>query len=338
MKQAISRFKPYLRWLILGGTLFFLVATLRKHWAGVVQLRIEPTGWAMLTVALGVTLLAHIWSGWVWGWILRELNQPAAGVWAVITYLKTNIAKYLPGNVWHFYGRVMASKEAGFPIGAATLSVLLEPLLMAAAALSIALLCLQSHYQWLQGLGLMVVLAGVHPRILNPLLQIASRIKGKKAIESPTIQSPAIESPTIESSKPSEAPSAPPSSLQIHRYPLRPLLGELLFVVLRGLGFLLTVLVLNSIGWAQVPAIVGAFGLSWLLGLIIPGAPGGIGVFEATALALLGAQLPAAPLLGSIALYRLISTLAEAIGAGLAWLDERQNSPIANSISPTYRD
>lgn len=316
LKQAFSRFKPYLRWLILGGTLFFLVSALRQHWAEVVKLRIEPSGWALLTIALGVTLLAHIWSGWVWGWILRELHQPAHGVWAVQTYLKTNIAKYLPGNVWHFYGRVVAAKNAGFAGSAAALSVLLEPLLMAAAALTIALLSVRSQYQGLQLLGLVVVLVGIHPLVLNPLLKIASKLKGKKAIE-PDQTTPSLTKPTEQQNPPEK------QGLQIKRYPFLPLLGELLFVGLRGTGFVLTVMVLNPVNWPQVPPLMGAFGIAWLLGLVIPGAPGGIGVFEVTAVALLDGQFPPAPILGSIALYRLISTLAEAIGAGLAGLDER---------------
>jgi len=41
--------------------------------------------------------------------------------------------QYLPGNVWH-YGRISAAVKAGVSGSAATLSVLLEPLLMAAAA------------------------------------------------------------------------------------------------------------------------------------------------------------------------------------------------------------
>lgn len=303
-KQLLSRLKPYLRWLVLGGTLFFLASTLRQHGAEVAALRVDAIGWAILTVALAVTLLAHIWTGWVWSWILRELNQPASGSWGVLVYLKTNIAKYLPGNVWHLYGRIMAAKNAGFSAGAATLSVVLEPLLMAAAALTIVLLSLRSSSWWLQTFSLLGVLVAIHPRFLNPLLKLASRIKASRT------QNQSID------------PPSPASVLQLKRYPFLPLLGELIFVALRGIGFLLTVLVLTPVSLAQLPAIFSAFSFAWLLGLVIPGAPGGIGVFEATAIALLNSQLSPAVILGSVALYRLISTLAEAGGAGLAWLDE----------------
>jgi glycosyltransferase 2 family protein len=294
IKHLVSRLKPYLRWVVLGSILFFLASTLKHHWQEVAAIQISAAGYGYLVAGLGMTLLAHIWSGWVWSWILRELHQPAGGGWGIAVYLKTNIAKYLPGNIWQFYGRVVAAKQAGFSVGAATLSVVLEPLLMAAAALAIALWGAQPNNRLLQALILAAVLIGIHPRILNPLLQIASRLKGKSQSDQPV------------------------SSPQLRRYPLLPLLGEMGFVLLRATGFLLTLLALSPIAANQIPLLVSSFSFAWLLGLIVPGAPGGIGVFEATAIALLH-QFPTGMILGSVALYRLISILAEAIGAGAVW-------------------
>ncbi|MBW4657908.1 MAG: YbhN family protein [Drouetiella hepatica Uher 2000/2452] len=296
----MKQLKTYGRWVVLGAILFFLVTTLKHHWEEVAAIRVTALGYRYLIAGLGVTLLAHIWSGWVWGWILRELNQPAQPSWSIATYLKTNIAKYLPGNIWQFYGRVMAAKNVGFSVSAATLSVVLEPLLMAAAALAIALIGAQQNNQLLQGLILIAVLASIHPRVLNPLLQVASRLKGK--------------------GKPADEPT---ETLQLRRYPLRPLLGEAGFVLLRATGFLLTMSALSPIAPEQIPALISGFSFAWLLGLIVPGAPGGIGVFEATAIALLH-QFPTGIVLGSVALYRLVSILAEAIGAGVAWSMSRR--------------
>jgi hypothetical protein len=80
--------------------------------------------------------------------------------------------------------------------------------------------------------------------------------------------------------------------------------------------------------------LVGAFSLGWLLGLVVPGAPGGLGVFEATVLAVLTPRFPAAIVLGGVALYRLNSTLAELLAAGLAVLDERWNTAIEKRAQP----
>jgi uncharacterized membrane protein YbhN (UPF0104 family) len=319
-QDIIKRLKPYLRWAILGGTLFFLAQTLKSHWQDVAAIRIDMSGWACLAIALGTTLLAHIWSGWVWSWILRELNQPASGVWGVLIYLKTNIAKYLPGNVWHFYGRVWAAKSAGLSGQAATVSVLLEPLLMAASALLVALLSGQRTNWILQVLSLVGVLGIVHPISLNWLLAYVGKLKGTLAGDRETA------SPTSATGFQSQVTS---ETVRLRRYPLIPLVGELMFLALRSTGFLWVVLALGSMEATDVPILVSAFSFAWLLGLVVPGAPGGIGVFEATAVALLDGQYSAGFVLTSVALYRLVSTLAEAGGAGLAWLDERWNPPVS---------
>ena len=308
MKQMGAHLKPFLRWAILGGTLFFLGKVFKDHWQNVVSIRIESLGWAYLSIALGVTLLAHICAGSVWSRLLQDLKQPVNGVGLVQAYLKTTIAKYLPGNVWHYYGRVTAATKAGATLEAATVSVLLEPLLMAAAALLVTLLCSQpivARYglpvMALQWLSLVLVLASMHPLIINRLVGYVGKLK-QKATKT----------------------AAAPHPFQLDRYSLLPLLGEVGFLLLRSLGFLCTFLALSPIVPGQLPLLLSAFSLAWLLGLVVPGAPGGIGVFEATAIALLGETFSPGLILSVVALYRLISILAEASGAGLAWLDEQR--------------
>lgn len=300
MKKLMSSLKPYLRWLILGLTAFFLVHTLKTNWQEIAEIQITSSGWLCLALAFLVTITAHFWSGWVWLLILREFKQTIKQRSGLQIYLKTNIAKYLPGNIWHFYGRITAVNKAGVSLGPATLSVLLEPLLMASAALSIALITAQQKYWGLQILCLLVVLTGVHPRILNPIVNHLRKIKWKVSS--------------------SENPSA--FCYQLERYPLRPLLGEFAFVGLRGIGFLLTALALMPFTPQQIPLLVSAYSLAWLLGLIIPGAPGGLGVFEATTLALLDSHFSAGLLLSAVACYRVVSVLAETFGALFAGIDQ----------------
>ncbi|MGB3492171.1 MAG: lysylphosphatidylglycerol synthase domain-containing protein [Elainellaceae cyanobacterium] len=315
---AIARLKPYLRWVILGGTLFFVVHTLRLHWREVAAIRIDGQGWGYVAIALGITLLAHVWAGWVWGWILRELGYAALGTWSIFAYLKTNIAKYLPGNVWHFYGRVMAAKSMGVPLEGAALSVVMEPLLMAISALLVAFVSNQQINLGLQLVGLLLGLGLVHPRVLNPVLKKLAKAKSKVRPE--PASDAAAESAVQEGEMAIATPAIP---VRLKHYPLIPLLGELIFLGLRGAGFVWAIAALEPVSLAQVPSLLSAFSLAWMLGLVVPGAPGGIGVFEATALALLDGVVPSGVLLGGVALYRLISTLAEAIGAALAWGFER---------------
>jgi glycosyltransferase 2 family protein len=152
-----------------------------------------------------------------------------------------------------------------------------------------------------QILALGAVLIGIHPNILNRVLR---QVGGAKRQRLAITQIP-----------------------QLQRYPLKPLLGELGFVLLRGTGFALTWHSIHSLTLGQLPWLYSSFAIAWLLGLIVPGLPGGIGLFEAVILALLSSQLSPGELIVIVALYRVVNTLAEAIGAALAWRSATFESP-----------
>ena len=307
MQKQIFRF---LKYLILGGTLFFLFRTLVNNWDKL-TLEIGQIGVAeqiILAIATGVTLLAHTWSGWVWTWIIKEFERRTDSWDLIPVYLQTNLAKYLPGNVWHYVFRINAAKKACGSVGVATLSVILEPLLMAAAALITVLIggIFISYNMgiWnviVQVFALIIVLCAIHPWILNPVVGFLQRLKTKKN-QNPTI-SGAIKS--------------------VRRYPLLPLMGELGFLGLRSIGFILALYAIGPVDLSQVPLIIGAFSFSWLLGLVTPGAPGGLGIFEVTAITILQHALPEGQIVTATVLYRIISIVAESGAAGLSWLDRR---------------
>jgi glycosyltransferase 2 family protein len=307
MKEILARIKPYLRWFILGGVLFFLVKTVKDRFAEVAAIRVDANGWGLLAIAVIVTIIAHVWSGWVWTWILAIFKQPLGVAEGIRVYLVTNIAKYSPGNIWHFYGRIAAVGQKGGSRGAATLSVLLEPLLMAAAALLIGLVsstlgnAITSDRQiWLQLAALGAILTGIQPRILNILLHRLSRSKNK-------------------------ADATAANAIELTKYPLAPFLGEMGFVILRGIGFILTFVALQTVTWQQIPQLFSAFSFAWLLGLVVPGAPGGLGIFEVTAYGLLdNTQFPTE--IAAVAFYRLISILAEAIAALVCFRSQTSRS------------
>jgi len=305
MKQILAKTKPYLRWFILGGTLFFLATTVKDRWQEVAAVKVNSQGWLILAAALAVTICAHIWSGWVWTWILTAFKQSLGVGEGIRVYLVTNIAKYLPGNIWHFYGRIAAVSRKGGSKGAATLSVLLEPLLMAAAALLIGLI--SNGLGWLetsfdskivvgQIFSLIVILVGIQPRILNPLMHRLSLSKAKND-------------------------AAAAQAIELTTYPIIPFLGEIGFVLFRGIGFSFTFMALQPLTWQQIPQLLSAFSFAWLFGLVVPGAPGGLGIFEVTAYSLLDqTQFPKEIVIVAVGFYRLISILAEAIAAGGAYL------------------
>lgn len=272
---------------IFIATLIFLTLAIENNLQELTAIRFQNQAWLYGGAALGTSLLAHFWSAFVWVWILEDLHQSVPWRWAALVFLKNSPAKYLPGNIWHLYGRVRAAQKVGIVLEIATFSVLLEPLLIAAAALTLTIL--SALGSGLQGLSLVVILLGIHPRVLNPVLDWIAQQKKQ------------------------------PAPVRLRHYPLRVLLGEIGFMGLRSISFLITALALTPLNWETLRPLVGGFSFAWLLGLVTPGAPGGLGVFEATAIALLDEFLAPGLLLGVVALYRLESILAEVVGAAFAW-------------------
>ena len=313
MKAIFSIIKLYLRWLILGGTLLFVAKTFKDNWEQVREIRIDERDWVFLVIALMITMFAHLWSGWVWFWILKMLRQSIAISKALSIYLISNIAKYLPGNVGHFYLRITTIAKAGCPLKIATISVLLEPILMAEAALLLGIF--GSGIGWIKTafngwkysilITISITILGlIHPAILNPIMQLLSRLK------SGTLQS---------------------ETIYLEQYPWFPLFGEMGFLLLRGTAFLIVWLAISSIDLREIPILLSAFSFAWLMGLIVPGAPGGMGVFEATTITLLDRQeFPAGIILATTAIYRVISILAEAIAAAIAWSFQEFSKKIKN--------
>lgn len=330
IKLAKSRLKPYFRYCILGGTFLFIAQAFVTHWQEVANIRIRAESFPLLAIALGITLFSLTFAGWVWMLILREFRQSVNAAWAIQVFLKTNIFKYLPGNIWHFWGRILDAKKAGIWPKVATLSVLLEPLLMASAGLLMGLMSF-GEISWFLRIGSFVaVLTAIHPLILNPIVLFVERLKLSKSngnnskAEKLAVDRLNVEASTNLAQKSSFVKSRKRVNLPIKRYPLVPLIGEMCFIGLRGSGFLLTVIALTPVHFNQIPHLFGAFCFAFVLGLVVPGAPGGMGVFEATAIALLSDRFSVGIILSAVALYRIISILADVFGAGLAKLDRQR--------------
>lgn len=323
---AKSRLKPIFRYCILGATFLFIAKAFVTHWREIALVKIRAESFPLLVIAFGVTLLSLMFAGAVWRLILQEFRQPASAAWAVQVFLRTNIAKYLPGNIWHFWGRISAAKTAGIVPKFAILSVVLEPLLMAAAGLLIGSICLGRINWFVRIVFVAAILTAIRPQILNPIVLFVERLKlsksdrqkseiGKVAIDR---FNSSIDTDFSIKQQASPVKSKPQKNLPIKRYPVVPLVGEMCFIGLRGSGFLLTVIALIPVHLSEIPNLFGGFCFAFVAGLVVPGAPGGMGVFEATAIALLSDRFSVGVILSAVALYRIISIIADVSGAVLA--------------------
>ena len=131
-QKYLTTMRRYLNGLIqvgfLGAAIVFIARVLLEHWQDVKVLELQPQAWVYGTVALGVAILAQVIESLVWGWLLADMQQSVPTWWSMITFIKYVPAKYIPGNIWHMYGRVIAAQRQGLSLEPTTLSVMLEPL------------------------------------------------------------------------------------------------------------------------------------------------------------------------------------------------------------------
>jgi len=300
-------------WITLASA-GFLLAALAGNLRQLLQLSLDPQGWCWLVLGVGLSLVSLLANGLAWGVGLGWLGHQPRWVALVQLFLRSNLRKYLPGGIWHLLARVRSLRGDGGGVLAqplhtpqALVAVLLDPLLMAVAAL--ALLPLGG---WQSGLALLAPLALLLllPRWLQPLLLRLERQRARQL---------AAQGLLLEELDP-EADA----TVLLPGYPWLPLLAELGFVLLRFAGFACCVQAFDLAYALPWGGWVAGFAVAWTAGLVVPGAPGGLGVFEAVLLLRLAYAVPEAPLLALAVSYRLITSLADLIAAATARADARQ--------------
>jgi hypothetical protein len=240
--------------------------------------------------------------------VLRWLGGQPRWEATVSLFVASNLRKYLPGGIWHLAARVEALRGAQAPLeapmsaGGALLATLLEPLLAATAAL-----VLVAFGGWQNGLGLLGV------------LPLALLTPGRRRQWLPGLERQRARQLELAN----DLEPDPGQTLPLAGYPWQPLLLQLVFVLLRFSGFACCVWAFELQGIIPWTTWLAGFALAWTAGLVVPGAPGGLGVFETVLLLRLRVALPDAQLLAVALSYRLISTVADLLGAALVEVDQQ---------------
>ena len=278
-------------WITMASLTLIGVALVQQS-AQLRQQSLDSQGLWWLLLGLGLTWLSILINGLAWRVVLGWLGSVPEDLVVVPLFVRSNLLKYLPGGIWHLVERVRLLRPS-MGGGPALAGVILDPLLIVAAS------CLMLMAGgWQNGLVLLAPIPALMllPRWREPILQ---RLERSKAAQ---LQMAGDQPLEIEGSGRSG-------------YPWSPLVAELTFVVCRFSGFFCCVQAFN-LAQPAPSQWLAAFGLAYAVGLVVPGAPGGLGVFEATLLLRLGGGVVEAPLLAVVLSYRLISTLADVVAVG----------------------
>lgn len=238
---------------------------------------------AVYAALLGLPALA-------WANALHRPGSRSGGAFvAVGIYARCNILKYLPGNVFHFGGRQLLARQAGWAHEDILLASLLETALLPLAAIWVALVLLAFAAVFGENLGHdfgLTLINGVAP------IPVMFGVGAAAGI-------------TIAACILAFRRGVSPVSLAMMA------VLETSFFAANAALIVGLALVLHPQGPAELCVLAAAYLASWVVGFLTPGAPGGIGVREALFVQLTAAVVPVSSALALAILARLVTSLGD---------------------------
>lgn len=267
--------KKWLHWA--GGSVglagvIFIVIRLHQYSEQLDFFRFGPKTWLTIIALLLVYGCANYLLAAAWFYILGFLQILVSRNWAVKTYGISQLAKYIPGNIFQFAGRQALGLSADLPGRALAKSVFWE---LAIISMAGALFICPAVPSVLTGLtiwaGILIFLL-----VIIPVGLCMSRLMGSYAVK----------------------------AFACHLLFLS--VSGLVFV-----GTLLLITGSSNIELELVILYASSYVVAWLAGLVTPGAPAGVGVRELVLLFLLGAEVAEADLLIAVILNRFITVTGD---------------------------
>ena len=235
---------------------------------------------------LSIYLNAYAWK-YIVKWFGEEFNNNNP----VSFYVLTNVLKYVPGGIWHFVERFNFIKKISNP-QIALYSTLIEPYFMLSGSFLLASLGVIFSPLYF---FLILPLVFLNRKLIYLVLKRLGSLKGK-----------VFEVLRLANSKDQFG-----RINIISFFPLRALFLEIGFILSKFIGFYICLNTFYATNNLNIIYLLIVFSLSWSLGLVVPTAPGGVGVFEAFLLFFVGRNIPQNVILVGLIYFRIISTSAD---------------------------
>ena len=245
-----------------------------------------------LSLSFLFCILSIYLNAYAWKYIVKWFGKEFKSNNLVSFYVLTNILKYVPGGVWHFVERFNFIKKISNP-QIALYSTLVEPYFMLSASFLLASLGLVFSPLYF---FLIFPLVFLNRKLIYLVLIRIGSLKGKvfEVLRLPNSKDQFQERINI-----------------ISFFPSRALLLEIGFVLSKFIGFYICLNTFYTSNTLNIIFLLVIFSLAWSLGLVVPSAPGGVGVFEACLLLFVGKSIPQNIIIISLVYFRVISTSAD---------------------------
>ena len=237
-------------------------------------------------------ILSIYLNAYAWKYIVRWFGKEFKSNNLVSFYVLTNILKYVPGGVWHFVERFYFIKKIS-NTQIALYSTLVEPYFMLECIFSLGIVGI-NFFTILYFLILPLIF--LNRKFIFLILKILGSLKGKvfEVLRLPNSKDQFEERINI-----------------ISFFPTKALFLEIGFVLSKFIGFYICLNTFYASNSLNIIFLLVIFSLSWSLGLVVPAAPGGVGVFEACLLLFVGKSIPQNIIIISLVYFRVISTSAD---------------------------
>ncbi len=265
-------------------------------------------GWATSGLALLAILAAWFAMMQVWRVLLSALGSPLPMRVAARVFFIGQLGKYLPGSVWSVVAQMELGQAHQVPRRRSATSAALTMVVSLLAALLTTAVTLPffsdgttGSYSW-AFLAVPLVLACLHPRLLNPLLDRLLKLARQPALEQ-RISGRAITRATV---------------------------WALLSWMVVGLHVWLLTVRLGAPLARALPLSLGGFAFAWSVGFLVILAPAGAGVREVILVAALSPVLGVGEATAVALVSRLLTVAADLIAAAVAtWFGRR------HALAPT---
>jgi uncharacterized membrane protein YbhN (UPF0104 family) len=225
----------------------------------------------VLSVAYGA---ANLLLTFAWKDLLKHFGVSVESRWAIRIYGVSQLAKYVPGNIFHFVGRQAIGLDAGLPAWPLAKSAIWEIGVLAISGSLFTILVLHYFY-----VGIPVILAvGLFLLAVLITIWISNRWFSRWIAQA------------------------------VGRDIVFLALSGAIFLAVLSL-----IVSSVSIPGSKFTIVCGAYVIAWLAGLVTPGAPAGAGIREFVLYAILHSFVNEADLLTAIVLGRIITVAGDVL-------------------------
>ncbi|GGT02896.1 lysylphosphatidylglycerol synthase domain-containing protein [Nonomuraea spiralis] len=280
-----------LRFGFLAVALAFGAWAVARQWDAVVA-GFARLSWPALAGSLVAVVAALLGAMLTWRTLLADLGSPLPLRPAAKVFFVGQLGKYIPGAVWPVLAQMEMGRDLGVPRPRSAAAFFLMMPVQIASGLLVTLVTLGwDRFGWVL-LFIPLLLVLLEPKVINGVIGFGLRKLGRNPLERPLTRRGMLTALGWA--------LAGWAAYGVHFYFIAPQ-GGLLFAV-------------------------GAFALSWCLGIVTFVVPAGAGVREVAMVAVLAPVLDSGAAIAVALSSRIVIVLGDLICAGLAGIASRRDS------------